>query len=87
MVTHAKVEPDRVSFVDTWRWLRSPWDQNGVTGDTPNRQAQPPPVIINPRRPGRYQPRARKDHPPEYPLMIRPRAKLRKALLEQSLAA
>ena len=41
-----KVPADRISFVDAWRWLQ---------------QAQPgealPDLIVNPQRPGRYEPR------------------------------
>ena len=96
--THARVAPDRVSFVDAWRWLRDPWDEPREVGDalfetgdtadgTVTKNPQPPPVIINPLRPGRYEPRLRKRRPPEYSLMTRPRAELRKALLEQSFAA
>ena len=128
--THAGVEPDRVSFIDAWRWLRDPWDEPREAGDesresenkprgaenetrgaenetretwdepydgrnrpgdasseTSRTNAQPPPVIINPLRPGRYEPRVRKRRPPEYSLMTRPRAELRKALLDQSFAA
>jgi hypothetical protein len=82
-----KVEPDRVSFIDAWRWLRHPWDEPETAGDEPETDAQPPPVIINPLRPGRYEPRVRKRRPPEYPVMTKPRAALRKTLLEKSLAA
>lgn len=70
------VAPDRVSFIDALRWLRAPWDAG-----------QSAPLIINPLRPGRFEPRVRKCRPPQYTLMTQPRAKLRKALLEQSLAA
>jgi len=72
----AGVPPDHVSFLDAWRWLRSPWDER-----------ESPPVTINPLRPGRYEPRVRKRRPPEYPVMTKPRVELRKALLEKSLAA
>ena len=55
--------------------------------NAPAKEAQPPPVIIKPLRPGRYEPRVRKRRPPEYPIMTKPRAELRKTLLEKSLAA
>ena len=65
------VEADRISFVDAWRWLR---------------EARPgeelPELVVNPDRPGRVQPRVRKRRPKQYPLMKRPRAELRKALLQ-----
>lgn len=89
--THAGVEPDRVSFVDAWRWLRCPWDEPEPAGvpervdAAPAEQPQPPVLIINPERPGRYEPRVRKRRPLEYPLMTKPRPELRKALLEKAL--
>ena len=62
-----KVAVDRISFMDAWRWLQ---------------QAEPasalPDLIVNPDRPGRYEPRVRKRRPKEFPLMTQPRAKLRK---------
>ena len=62
-----KVPADRISFVDAWRWLQ---------------QAQPgealPDLIVNPQRPGRYEPRVRKRRPKEFPLMTQPRQELRK---------
>ncbi|HUU95662.1 MAG TPA: hypothetical protein VM487_07970, partial [Phycisphaerae bacterium] len=85
--THANVDPDRVSFIDAWRWLRHPWDEPETAGSAPAKQARPPPVIINPHRPGRFEPRVRKRRPPEYPVMTKPRVDLRKALLEKPLAA
>lgn len=87
VATHANVDPDRVSFIDAWRWLRHPWDEPETAGSAPAKQVQPPPVIINPHRPGRYEPRVRKRRPPEYPVMTKPRVELRQALLEKSLAA
>jgi hypothetical protein len=70
------VEPDRVSFVDALRWLQEarPGDELAT-------------LVVNPDRPGRVQPRVRKRRPKQYPLMTRPRAELRKALLKQRPAA
>jgi Transposase DDE domain len=62
-----KVAPERISFIDAWRWLQ---------------QAEPtsalPDLVVNPARPGRYEPRVRKRRPKEFPVMKLPRAKLRK---------
>jgi hypothetical protein len=62
-----KVGPERISFIDAWRWLQ---------------QAQPtselPDLVVNPERPGRYEPRARKRRPKEFSVMKRPRDELRK---------
>ena len=62
-----KVSPHRISFVDAWRWLR---------------RAEPisalPDLVVNPHRPGRYEPRVRKRRPKEFPLMKEPRKTLRK---------
>jgi hypothetical protein len=71
-----QVEPSRISFVDAWRWLRHA------------RPGEAPPVLrVNPSRPGRYEPRVRKRRPKQYPLMTKPRAQLRKALLEPQTKA
>jgi hypothetical protein len=70
------VPANRVSFVDALRWLR---------------QAAPgapvPPLVVNPQRPGRVEPRTRKRRPKQYDLMNRPREELRQRLLRQPLAA
>jgi hypothetical protein len=64
-----RVEPDRVSFADALRWLR---------------RARPgapvPRLIVHPRRPGRYEPRAVKRRGKQYDLLNRPRAELRNRL-------
>jgi|HubBroStandDraft_6_1064221.scaffolds.fasta_scaffold212105_2 hypothetical protein len=71
-----EVEPDRVSFIDAWRWLR-----HARPGDTL------PELVVNPERPGRWEPRVRKRRPKEFPVMKRPRAVLRKALRKRKVAA
>jgi Transposase DDE domain len=74
MVTAAgrqEVDPDRISFIDAWRWLRH------ARPDEPLAD-----LIVRPKR-RRVEPRVRKRRPKEYPLMNRPRAELRKALLAQ----
>jgi hypothetical protein len=70
------VEPNRISFVDAWRWLRE-----ARPGD------ELPKLVVNPDRPGRVQPRVCKRRPKQYPLMTRPRDELRQALLKQRPAA
>ena len=69
-------EVDRISFIDTLRWLRQPEDGKEM-----------PRMVVNPRRRGRHEPRVRKGHPKQYPLMRKSRAELRKALRERDLAA
>jgi len=72
MVTAARrqgVHPDRISFVDALRWLCHARPDEPL-GD----------LIVRPVR-HRVEPRVRKRRPKEYPLMKRPRAELRKALL------
>ena len=68
------VDVERISFVDALRWLC---------------QAKPgeelPKLVINPDRPGRYEPRAKKRRPKQYDLMNKPRSVLRKSLLAESL--
>lgn len=61
--------PDRVSFIDALRWLLAAAPGEGV-----------PDLVTNPSRPGRHEPRARKDRGSGHPFMTRPRAELRKAL-------
>ena len=70
------VTPERISFVDALRWLQS-WE--------PTRQLID--LLINPRRPGRVEPRVVKRRPKQYPLMNQPRQILRKRMKEQTVAA
>jgi hypothetical protein len=70
------VAADRVSFLDALRWLRGAEEGEEM-----------PELVVNPHRPGRYEPRVRKRRPKQYPLMTRPRAELRKLLREKDLAA
>jgi hypothetical protein len=67
-----QVEPNRVSFVDALRWLR-----HAEPGE------ELPRLRVNPDRPGRVQPRARKRRPKNYRLMNKPRAVLREAALKK----
>jgi hypothetical protein len=70
------VAVDRVSFIDALRWLRGAEEGEEM-----------PELVVNPLRPGRYEPRVRKRRPKQYPVMKRPRAELRKLLREKDLAA
>ena len=70
------VPVERISFIDAWRWLATAAPGSPL-----------PKLIVNPKRPGRSEPRVRKRRPKEYPLMKRPRAQLRKDLEKQRLAA
>lgn len=67
-----RVTPDRISFVDAWRWLRQARRGDAV-----------PRLRVNPARPDRVEPRVKKRRPKPYDLMTRPRAVLRAALLHQ----
>lgn len=68
---HQEVEPDRISFIDALRWLRTAKPGEDV-----------PQLIVNlPRI--RAEPRVKKRRPKQFPLMKRPRAELRQALLSQ----
>jgi hypothetical protein len=67
-----KVPPERISFIDAWRWLR-----HARPGE-PLRELDLVPV-----RPGRHEPRVRKRRPKEYDLMTKPRHELRQALMRQ----
>ncbi len=70
------VEPERISFVDALRWLREARPGDAL-----------PRLKVNPRRPGRAEPRVRKRRPKQYALMKRPRAELRQALCKKRPAA
>ena len=71
-----KVDVERISFIDAWRWLRSATPETRF-GD----------LIVNPARRGRYEPRVRKRRPKQYPVMKRPRHELQKTLINQQLGA
>jgi hypothetical protein len=64
-----EVQPDRISFIDALRWL------------TAARPGAPLRKLLVHRVRRRAEPRVRKRRPKGYPLMKRPRAELRKALL------
>ncbi len=68
------VAPDRISFVDALRWLAT-----AKIGD------DLPELVVNPLRPGRLEPRARKRRPKEYDLMTKPRDALQKLLSAQDV--
>jgi Transposase DDE domain len=69
------VDIERISFIDALRWLCEM-----KTTDLPE-------LVVNPARPGRFEPRVKKRRPKEYPLMKKPRSELRKRLIEQGVAA
>jgi hypothetical protein len=67
-----QVPVDRISFVDTLRWLLSDEQLDALQF-----------IVVNPCRAGRFEPRVKKRRPKPYPLMTRPREELRKQLLTQ----
>ena len=68
-----QVAIDRISFVDAARWLASACDEESL-----------PWLVINPRRPYRYEPRVRKRRPKQYPVMQNTRQALRKVLANKT---
>jgi hypothetical protein len=66
------VAVERISFIDALRWLAAAADGRPLG-----------PLVVNPDRPDRYEPRVRKRRPKQYSLMQKPRAQLRKALAVQ----
>ena len=66
----------RVSFADAYRWLR-----HARPGDVM------PPLLVNPHRPGRAEPRAVKRRAKPHDLMNKPRDELRKRLKIQAKTA
>jgi len=70
------VQPRRISFIDTVRWLLS-----AAPGE------ELPELTINPYRPDRHEPRVVKDREDTYTKMVHPRRELRNALKKQAKAA
>ena len=66
----------RLSHVDAFRWLASANEGEAL-----------PKIVVNPDRPDRVEPRAVKRRPKEYDRMTRPRAELRRRLLEGKAVA
>ena len=66
------VDVERISFIDAFRWL----SQAKAGDDLPK-------LVVNPDRPGRFEPRVRKRRPKQFPLMQKPRSELRKTLLQK----
>lgn len=71
-----KTQADRISFADVLGWLRVARPQQPM-----------PRFIINPRRPGRIEPRAKKRRPKSYGLLNRPRQEMRNALKTKAASA
>jgi hypothetical protein len=71
-----KVPLDRISFIDALRRLRDAHADTLLT-----------PLVVNPARPNRLEPRVLKRRMKEYTLMKKPREVLRKALLRKKKAA
>lgn len=74
-----EVPVERISFADATRWLAQ------AMQCTP--RTLPLKLRVNPNRPYRVEPRARKRRPKEYDLLNKPRSKLRKLLKNKGKAA
>ena len=71
------VPVNRISFIDALRFLASASPEDDL-----------PPLVIVPKRPGRFEPRSRKRRPkPGYPCMMLTRQELRKKKLSQCVTA
>jgi len=70
------VSPDRISFIDTVRWLLSADPGEAL-----------PDLVVNPLRLDRHEPRVVKDRQDTYRFMTKPRHVLQKALKKQALKA
>jgi hypothetical protein len=66
---------ERISFLDALRWLGAPRTGMPLTG-----------LIVNPIRPYRVEPRVKKRRPKSFPLMLKPRHKLRQQLVQQEIS-
>jgi len=64
------VAPERVSVIDTIRWLIGTEEEGGDVSK----------LVVNPARPGRVEPRVVKRRPKPYYRMTKPRSELRKRL-------
>lgn len=71
IAVHLQTTPERVSLIDVLRLLRLGLDRLVVAA-----------IVVNPDRPGRVQPRVVKRRPLQYSRMTRPRAVLKRELLE-----
>jgi hypothetical protein len=71
-----RVPLERISFIDALRWLRDASPDTRLT-----------PLVVNPERPDRLEPRVIKRRMKEYNLMKKPRTVLRNALLRKKRAA
>ena len=67
--TRQGVQPGRISFIDTLRWILSAGPREPLAT-----------LLVNPLRPNRHEPRVVKDRSDRYALMTQPRSELRKAL-------
>lgn len=71
-----RVDPGRISFIDTVRWLLL------------SAPGEPlPELVVNPLHPDRHEPRVIKDRQDKYKVMTCPRAQLRNALKKQAKEA
>jgi|APSaa5957512622_1039677.scaffolds.fasta_scaffold38948_1 hypothetical protein len=68
--------PGRISFIDALRWLRSAGPGSELID-----------LIVNPCRPGRFEPRVVKRRPKKYGLLNKPRQTLRNRLKNKQVAA
>jgi hypothetical protein len=71
-----QVPLDRISFIDALRWLRDAHADTLLT-----------PLVVNPQRPNRLEPRVLKRRMKKYKLLNKPREALRKALLRKKKGA
>ena len=65
---------ERISFLDALRWVSAP--SIGIPLGA---------LLVNPTRPHRVEPRVKKWRSKSFPLMITPRHKLRRQLVQQAL--
>ena len=76
-----KVDPIRISFIDTLRWMRL------SSNHAPIRLETPPPLRVLPKRPPRIHPRQRKRSDSPYPVMTHSRKESIAFLKSQAKAA
>lgn len=64
-----QVDVDRISFIDALRWLMSACPGDDLC-----------PLVVNPHRPNRCEPRVQKRRPKQYPFMTKPRRQLKQEM-------
>jgi len=83
---HQSTDAIRISLIDALRWLRCV-QRPGRVPRSSRDGMHPAPLLVNPRRPGRFEPRMTKRRPQQMDYLTMPRSAARKRLMGQNVAA